>query len=258
MKNNRLLLVFGLLILVSIVGLLYFTKLNRDNNIKNNNLNNQNSNQSTSKEVIQRISIDVDSLNERNKDYTIKTLTGSSILQVKFPSENNESVTNLLTLGNKVLINNYDEDLETLNNLLSLRCIEIYNDIIIVYYTVGKTASIKIFNLDGQLLKDINKFKVNNDYYYVYATATNNPIELENNVIKFIGTKYEAGMANSYLVNENDIIDLCEKSDAKKYNVSDDDIVTAYFTISYDGNNTFSDIKYTETIKTVKEYKSCE
>ncbi len=213
-----------------IILLSYFTKINKDNNIKNNDQFDI----SATKEVKNRISITSENIEESLKEYEINKIDDKIVMKVNKTS----------------LILNDNPIFETTNDII--KEIEVYDNIIALYVISNDLAYLNIYDLDGKLLKEIKDFTVDDNYYVLKInTKDRSTLELSDNSIIFTGTKHQNGSTNSYILDKDNVIDLCEKE------ISDDGIVTALFKIEYSGTE-LGDISFYETKETVKDYKTCD
>lgn len=145
-----------------------------------------------------------------------------------------------------------DKDVLTLSGADYIYQVSVYNDIIITL----QNTSIIIYDLDGNEVHRIDSFTDESGKLFVpylrYSDELNFNLT-ENGTIYFVGTKHLQGAANTYIDDNQNSIDLCDSNS----NISDDEIVSGVFEMSYLGNNSFGDIKYVSTKSVVSDIKTC-
>ena len=136
-----------------------------------------------------------------------------------------------------------------------MRCppVGFYNDIIITLQTESLDCSMIIYDFSGNIIKRINLFNDEQGKMFHVSPKSYSSKESFNvtndGVISFVGTKHIQGSANTYIDNSGNTIDLCTQGD----NISNNEIVSGIFKMSYLENNTFSNITYVNT-KTTENY----
>ncbi len=241
MKENSLkglyVIIFVLVILV--IGLGGYIVFNKSAKL-NNNDNNDNNDDNMANVVANNV--------------TIVTSTCNDGCTKNIKDENEEDVslyvtTKELRLGDKAIISLEEDSANHLDQ------VSIYNDIIIAMEGFSLKSHLTFYDLKGNKLKTIAMF---NDEEGRIFTAYPRYSEEElfhvdnDGKITFVGTKHPQGQTNSYIDDNGSVIDLCDVK-----NVSDNDIVSGLFTLSYLGKGQFSDISYVSTKSTVKDIKAC-
>lgn len=155
-----------------------------------------------------------------------------------------------LKLNNQEIIK-YDE-----NSTDSILQVTNYQDIIIVLERHSLSVNLKIYDKTGIQIKEIGTFTDEQarlfNTYLRYNDTEDFHVD-EDGTIYILGTKHIQGVANTYLTDAGDTIDLCTQGQE----IQDDEIVSGIFKFSYLGNSNFSDIKYFSTNSTIKDIKEC-
>lgn len=138
----------------------------------------------------------------------------------------------------------------------SLKQVSIYNDIIITLQTESLGSNIIIYDFSGKVIKTIGLFNDEQGrvfWAYLRYSDTEYFNISDDGIISFLGTKHLQGVANTYIADSGDTIDLCTQGE----NINENEIVSGIFKIAYLGKNSFSDINYVSTKTTIKDIKSC-
>lgn len=134
--------------------------------------------------------------------------------------------------------------------------VTIYDDIIITVQGFSLGNSMIIYDFNGNKIKTINKFNDNNGRLFAVSPkfSDNKSFNIsDEGIISFIGTKHTQGVANTYITDSGNTIDLCTQGDS----ILDNDIVSGIFKFKYLNNYEFSSIEYVSTEEIVKDIKLC-
>lgn len=236
-KNNKgvIALLIVIIVILSALCVLFATGTItlKSNDVDNNETNTNNN------DIYNNLTIVLDDNPNSNKVYT-ETIMAHNKNEVLSVSSSE------IKLGNKQILK-----LEP--SPISIRQVSVYNDIII---TLQINSSIIIYDFYGNEIKKIGLFSDEQGRTFVSYPGYNleKSFDLSSDgVISFVGTKHTQGIANTYINDNGNQIDLCTQGE----NIDDNEIVSGIFQISYLGNNNFSDIKYVSTKSIIKDIKNC-
>lgn len=165
---------------------------------------------------------------------------------------------NEVKIDNKVI--SKIEDSKSCENKTLDRVI-VYDDIVII----GGSYTLKIFDLDGNLIKDLTDNVVDNVYYrttnrindkYISNTKTNKTklFNIQDNILSYGGTKHHVYDACVIYYKADGTSDYISDELFTKYNIKASTPMYVNLSIEYKGNKTFSPIKITNINQTVGEY----
>lgn len=143
----------------------------------------------------------------------------------------------------------------TLDTIDYLMQVTFYDDIVITYQSIGLSGSLIVYDYNGDVIKEINKFRDDkNRLFYTYLKYSDADIfdVSDDGNIMFIGTKHLQGSVGTYLTDADETINVLNEEN----DITDDNIVSGIFEISYLGNSKFGDIKYVSTKTVVSDLRN--
>ena len=246
-KNNGILvgILIGLIVATIIVGVLFVTgNINfKSTKAPKNEPQTSESQDNTEKQdkIINNLTVVVDETSGNEvTTKTISTTDGDETLSVSSKE---------IKLGNKQILK-LDEGMEFLKQ------VSVYDNLIITEQSISLGCSMIIYDFSGNVLKSITLFKDEQgrtfNVYPRYSETEYFNVSTDG-TISFLGTKHIQGVANTYINDSGNTIDLCTQGE----NINDNEIVSGIFKMKYLGNNSFSNITYVNTKATIKDIKSC-
>ena len=247
-KNNKGVVILVSILIILVLGLgcyIIYDKVitNMTGNNESNNVNiNDSQNGNTSYSVKNNVTILTD-ININNEcvngcSEIINTKDGKQITVIASEKKLNIGDNEIVSFG---------------NDSIFLYQTTILDDIVITL----QNSQIVIYNLDGKKIKIIGLFTDREGRLFHTYSRYSDDIDIlvsDDGKISFVGTKHFQGVANTYMNDYGDTIDICKDG----YNISDDEIVSGIFEFSYLGNENFTDIKYVKTKITFADLKNCQ